>query len=159
MLAKLGIPEPEKRFNEYPHQFSGGMKQRVMIAIAMVNSPAILIADEPTTALDVTIQAQILDLMKSLKENNGTSIIIITHNIGIVAEMCDKIAVMYMGRIVETGTAEEILTNPKHPYTKALLKSVPVLGRNSDRELYTIKGRTPGRLNQDLSVALLPTGV
>jgi len=114
MLAKLGIPEPEKRFNEYPHQFSGGMKQRVMIAIAMVNSPAILIADEPTTALDVTIQAQILDLMKSLKENNGTSIIIITHNIGIVAEMCDKIAVMYMGRIVETGTAEEILTNPKH---------------------------------------------
>ena len=143
MLAKLGIPEPEKRFNEYPHQFSGGMKQRVMIAIAMVNSPAILIADEPTTALDVTIQAQILDLMKSLKENNGTSIIIITHNIGIVAEMCDKIAVMYMGRIVETGTAEEILTNPKHPYTKALLKSVPVLGMNSDRELYTIKGQTP----------------
>lgn len=142
MLAKLGIPEPEKRFNEYPHQFSGGMKQRVMIAIAMVNSPAILIADEPTTALDVTIQAQILDLMKSLKENNGTSIIIITHNIGIVAEMCDKIAVMYMGRIVETGTAEEILTNPKHPYTKALLNRAGA-GNEQRRELYTIKGRTP----------------
>ena len=123
-MKYLEMVQLEKFAEHYPKELSGGMKQRVMIAIAMVNSPAILIADEPTTALDVTIQAQILDLMKSLKENNGTSIIIITHNIGIVAEMCDKIAVMYMGRIVETGTAEEILTNPKHPYTKALLKSV-----------------------------------
>ncbi|MCQ2400735.1 MAG: ABC transporter ATP-binding protein [Lachnospiraceae bacterium] len=143
LLKKLGIPNPEIRFNEYPHQFSGGMKQRVMIAIAMICNPEILIADEPTTALDVTIQAQILGLMRSLQEEHGTSIILITHNMGIVAQMCDDVAVMYMGRVVEFGTLKQIFTEPKHPYTTALLRSVPVLGMDSDEDLETIEGSTP----------------
>ncbi|MDO4487749.1 MAG: ABC transporter ATP-binding protein [Eubacteriales bacterium] len=143
LLRKLGIPNPEIRFNEYPHQFSGGMKQRVMIAIAMVCNPEILIADEPTTALDVTIQAQILGLMRSLQEEHGTSIVMITHNMGIVAQMCDDVAVMYMGRVVEFGSLKQIFTEPKHPYTRALLRSVPVLGMGKDDELETIEGSTP----------------
>lgn len=143
LLRKLGIPNPDVRFNEYPHQFSGGMKQRVMIAIAMICNPEILIADEPTTALDVTIQAQILGLMRKLQEEHGTSIILITHNMGIVAQMCDDVAVMYMGRVVEFGTLKQIFTEPKHPYTKALLRSVPVLGMDKDEDLETIEGSTP----------------
>ena len=143
LLSELGIPIPEKRYDEYPHQFSGGMKQRVMIAIAMICNPNILIADEPTTALDVTIQAQILNLMKEVQKNHGTSIILITHNMGVVAETCDEVAVMYMGRVVEFGTLEQIFNNPLHPYTKALLKSVPVLGMGKDTELESIKGNTP----------------
>ena len=143
LLRRLGIPEPEQRYNEYPHQFSGGMKQRVMIAIAMICNPGLLIADEPTTALDVTIQKQILQLMRQLKEEFGTSIILITHNMGIVAEACDEVAVMYMGRVVEYGTVKQIFENPKHPYTKALLRSVPVPGMPSDQELATIPGNTP----------------
>ena len=126
MLRDLGIPDPETRIKEYPHQFSGGMKQRVMIAIAMICNPEILIADEPTTALDVTIQAQILELMKRLQKEHGTSIILITHNMGIVAENCDDVAVMYMGRVVEYGTLEQIFTNPLHPYTQALMSAVPI---------------------------------
>jgi len=143
ILMELGIPTPEKRYNDYPHQFSGGMKQRVMIATAMICNPDILIADEPTTALDVTIQAQILTLMKELQKNYGTSIILITHNMGIIAETCDEVAVMYMGRIVEFGSLEQIFNSPLHPYTKALLKSVPVLGVGKRAELESIRGITP----------------
>ena len=143
LLADLGISNPDQRYNEYPHQFSGGMKQRIMIAIAMICNPNILIADEPTTALDTTIQAQILSLMNQLKKDHNTSIILITHNMGVVAETCDEVAVMYMGRIVEYGTAGQIFDEPLHPYTKALLKSVPVLGIDKDTELDTIKGNTP----------------
>ena len=143
MLSELGIPIPEKRFDEYPHQFSGGMKQRVMIAIAMICNPSILIADEPTTALDVTIQAQILYLMRRLRDTHGASIVLITHNMGIVAEICDDVAVMYMGRIVESGSAEQVFNNPLHPYTQALLKSVPIPGAGRINRLVTIQGTTP----------------
>ncbi len=143
LLADLGIPEPEIRYDQYPHEFSGGMKQRVMIAIAMICNPAILIADEPTTALDVTIQAQILDLIQKMQKEFGTSVILITHNMGIVAEIADDVAVMYMGRVVEYGTLEQVFTKPSHPYTKALMRSVPVLGMDKNRELDTIEGSTP----------------
>ena len=143
MFRKLGIPDPENRIRDYPHQFSGGMKQRVVIAIAMICNPEIIIADEPTTALDVTIQAQIMELMKSLQVNDHKSIILITHNMGLVAEMADEICVMYMGRVMEFGTLEHIFDNPSHPYTKALLRSVPVLGLAEDQQLETIPGITP----------------
>ena len=143
LLNELGIPSAEKRYKEYPHQFSGGMKQRVMIAMAMICNPRILIADEPTPALDVTIQAQILRLMMRIQENFGTAIILISHNIGIVAKTCDRVAIMYMGRIVEYGTTRQIFKNPKHPYTKALMRSVPILGMNRDIPLDSIKGSTP----------------
>ncbi len=143
MLRQLSIPQPEKRVLDYPHQFSGGMKQRVMIAMGLINDPELLIADEPTTALDVTIQAQILELMQELQKQLGFTIIIITHNMGIVADMADDIAVMYMGKIVEFGSKEEIFLNPSHPYTKALLKSVPVLGSGGKTRLEPIRGSTP----------------
>ena len=143
MMADLGIPTPEIRFDQYPHEFSGGMKQRMMIAIAMICNPNILIADEPTTALDVTIQAQILDLIRKMQQEHGTSVIFITHNMGVVAEIADDVAVMYMGRIVEHGTAEQVFNNPQHPYTKALMRSVPVLGMDRDQDLATIEGTTP----------------
>ena len=143
LLGKLGIANPSQRYDEYPHQFSGGMKQRIMIAIAMVCNPQILIADEPTTALDSTIQAQILALMNRLKSDFGTSILLITHDMGVIAESCDEVAVMYMGRIVEYGSLTQIFEAPQHPYTKALLHSVPVLEMDRDAELATIKGRTP----------------
>ncbi|HOV94119.1 MAG TPA: ABC transporter ATP-binding protein [Spirochaetales bacterium] len=143
MFASLGIPDPERRVDDYPHQFSGGMKQRVMIAIAMICNPDLLIADEPTTALDVTIQAQIMELIGSLKAEKGKSIILITHNMGLVAENADEVAVMYMGRIVEQGSVEQIFHEPCHPYTKALLRSVPVLGRGRAQRLETIGGSTP----------------
>lgn len=143
MFRSLGIPDPENRYNDFPHQFSGGMKQRVVIAIAMINNPEIIIADEPTTALDVTIQAQIMELMKGLQVNQGKSIILITHNMGLVAEMADEVCVMYMGRVVEFGSLEQIFTRPSHPYTAALLRSVPVLGLADDQKLETIPGATP----------------
>lgn len=143
MFRSLGIPDPESRINDFPHQFSGGMKQRVVIAIAMINNPEVIIADEPTTALDVTIQAQIMELMKDLQVNQGKSIILITHNMGLVAEMADEVCVMYMGRVVEFGTLEQIFTRPSHPYTAALLRSVPVLGLADDQKLETIPGATP----------------
>jgi peptide/nickel transport system ATP-binding protein len=141
MLELVGIPG--SRAYDYPHQFSGGMKQRVMIAIALVCNPNILIADEPTTALDVTIQAQILRLMKDIQKNHGTTLVLITHNMGIVAETCDNVAVMYMGRVVEFGTVEQIFEKPKHPYTKALMRSVPQLDLSRDVELHSIPGSTP----------------
>ena len=143
LLGELGIPNPEIRYDQYPHEFSGGMKQRIMIAIAMICNPTLLIADEPTTALDVNIQAQILDLIKKMQKNYGTSVILITHNMGIVVEVADDVAVMYMGRVVEFGSVEQIFTNPVHPYTKALMKSVPVLGMDKERELTVIEGTTP----------------
>lgn len=143
MLKKLGIPEAESRYNNYPHQFSGGMKQRVMIAIAMINNPNLLIADEPTTALDVTIQAQIMDLMKEMRDRDGKSVVLITHNMGLVAEVADQVAVMYMGRVIEYGQVRDIFEKPSHPYTKALLKSVPVPGMAKEKKLSTIPGETP----------------
>lgn len=143
LFKKLGIPDPERRVREYPHQFSGGMKQRVVIAIAMICNPDIIIADEPTTALDVTIQAQIMELMKNLQVHDNKSIIMITHNMGLVAEMADDVAVMYMGRVVESGKAEDLFREPTHPYTRALLRSVPVLGMEEGKELDTIPGTTP----------------
>lgn len=148
MLEDLDIPIPEQRYKEYPYQFSGGMKQRVMIAMAMICNPNVLIADEPTTALDVTIQAQILALMKRLQEEFGTSIILITHNMGIVAESCDDVAVMYMGHIVEFGSIEQVFNNPMHPYTRGLLKAVPVLGIGKDKKLGSIRGSTPDASEQ-----------
>lgn len=143
MLSLVGIPNPESRFNQYPHEFSGGMRQRVMIAIALACNPALLIADEPTTALDVTIQAQILRLMKDLQQNLGTSIILITHDLGVVADVCDRVIVMYAGKVVETGTKWEIFKNPKHPYTKGLLRSVPRLDQPKDEPLVPIFGTPP----------------
>lgn len=143
MFAKLGIPDPERRYDQYPHEFSGGMRQRVMIAIAMICNPQLIIADEPTTALDVTIQAQIMELMKKLQVEDGKSIILITHNMGLVAEMADEVAVMYMGRVVEYGKIEDIFRHPTHPYTAALLRSVPQLGMDRSKPLETIRGMTP----------------
>lgn len=132
MLDKVKIADPHDRVNQYPHQLSGGMRQRVMIALALSCNPSILIADEPTTALDVTIQAQIIDLMEQLQEDFGSSIIIITHNLGVVSQMADHVAVMYFGRVVEYGTTVDIFRNPQHPYTVGLLESIPVLGRRKD---------------------------
>lgn len=143
MLRLVGIPTPEKRVDQYPHQFSGGMRQRAMIAMAMACYPKILIADEPTTALDVTIQAQIMELMKKLQEKTGTAIILITHDLGVVAETAHKVAVMYGGKVVEYGTVEEIFYRPRHPYTWGLLNSMPRLDMNQDGELQSIPGSPP----------------
>lgn len=142
LLDTVGIPNPSKRINDYPHQMSGGMRQRIMIAIAMSCEPELLIADEPTTALDVTIQAQILDLIYKMREQFNISVLLITHDLGVVAEAADKVAVMYCGRIVEEGTTQEILTNPYHPYSLGLLKSIPRLDDHADR-LYMIPGMVP----------------
>jgi len=143
MLEKVGIPAPEKRIHEYPHQLSGGMRQRVVIAIALSCEPDILIADEPTTALDVTIQAQILELMRELQKKNGMSIIFITHDLGVVAEMCDDVVVMYAGRVVEQACVESIFATPRHPYTHALLDSIPKLDGERKSKLDTIEGMVP----------------
>ena len=140
MLERVGIPA--ERFGEYPHQFSGGMKQRVVIAIALACNPKIIIADEPTTALDVTIQAQILDLLRNLKDRINSSIMLITHDLGVIAEMADYVVVMYAGRVVEKGTVEEIFAHPSHPYTIGLMASKPVVGKKVDR-LYSIPGKVP----------------
>ncbi|MGI6037653.1 MAG: ABC transporter ATP-binding protein [Limnochordia bacterium] len=142
MLEHVGIPAPAQRMVEYPHQFSGGMRQRVMIAIALSCNPSLLIADEPTTALDVTIQAQILDLMARLRDEFKMSIMLITHDLGVVAEFCDRIIVMYAGQVVEEGRTEDILTHPLHPYTKGLLKSIPRLGDRRHR-IEPIDGLVP----------------
>lgn len=151
MLEKVGIPAPEKRIYEYPHQLSGGMRQRVVIAIALSCEPDILIADEPTTALDVTIQAQILELMKELQKKNGMSIIFITHDLGVVAEMCDDVVVMYAGRVVEQASVHAIFAKPRHPYTHALLDSIPKLDGVRKSKLETIEGMVP-------SLSELPEG-
>ncbi len=146
MLKLVGIPAPEQRYREYPHQLSGGMRQRVMIAMALSCNPGLLIADEPTTALDVTVQAQILELITRLQEEFGMGVIMITHDLGVIAEVSDRVAVMYAAKIVEYATADEIFYNPKHPYTIGLLKSIPRLGQNKDR-LATIEGTVPPPTN------------
>lgn len=147
MLKMVNIPSPEKRIDNYPHEMSGGMRQRVMIAIALACNPNVLIADEPTTALDVTIQAQILDLLKELKEEYHTSIVLITHDMGVVAAVCSKVAIMYGGLIMECGTSEEIFYHPKHPYTKALLKAIPSLDLKEGERLQSIAGLPPSLNN------------
>ncbi len=155
-LADMGIPAPDIRYGEYPHQFSGGMRQRSMIAMGMSCDPKILLADEPTTALDVTISAQIFDLMNDLKREHDTAIMMITHNMGVVAEMADEVAVMYMGNIVEYGPVEDIFTNPAHPYTKALLRSIPVLGKGKNQQLEPIRGSTPDPFNRPKGCQFCP---
>jgi oligopeptide/dipeptide ABC transporter ATP-binding protein len=147
MMKLVGIPSPDKRVRDYPHQMSGGMRQRVMIAMALSCNPKLLIADEPTTALDVTIQAQILELMKDLRDRLGMAIMLITHDLGVVAEMADDVAVMYAGRIVERGPVEAIFNTPQHPYTEALLHSIPVLGMTQAEPLKVIRGMVPSPLD------------
>ena len=147
MLRIVGIPEPERRVDQYPHEFSGGMRQRVMIAIAFACDPKVLICDEPTTALDVTIQGQILDIIKQLQKERNTAVIMITHDLGVVANMAQKIAVMYSGKIVERGTSEDIFYRPRHPYTWALIRSVPRLDLNNKQTLASIPGTPPDLLN------------
>ena len=142
MFRRVGIPSPETRLDDYPHQLSGGMRQRVMIAMALVNDPQLLIADEPTTALDVTIQAQILELMRGLQRETGTAMLLITHDLGVVAEIADEVAVMYAGHIVESGPVAAIFSDPQHPYTIGLMGSMPSLGARSGR-LATIRGSVP----------------
>ncbi len=151
MLAKVGIPSPEIRAQEYPHQLSGGMRQRVVIAMALACNPALLIADEPTTALDVTIQAQILDLLRSLQRELGMAILLITHDLGVIAEMCDEVVVMYSGRIAEQGPVEKIFARPAHPYTRGLLSAIPRLEAERKSRLATIPGLVP-------TLAEMPTG-
>ena len=147
MMKKVGIANAEKRYDQYPHEFSGGMLQRALIAMALVCKPRLLIADEPTTALDVTIQAQILELMQELQKELGMAILFITHDLGTVAKMCDRVAVMYLGRVVETGTALEIYKNPQHPYTRGLMGSVHKIGSLKAERLFSIEGTVPLALN------------
>ncbi|CAO3357640.1 ABC transporter ATP-binding protein [Azospirillum melinis] len=158
MLKKVGIPAAERRLDEYPHQMSGGMRQRVMIAMALACRPTLLIADEPTTALDVTIQAQILDLMRRLQEETGTSILFITHNLGVVAEVAHRVVVMYSGRIVEEGDVRSLLKSPRHPYTRGLLACMPHLGqrRGDGGRLYAIPGSVPSPVNRPAGCTFAP---
>jgi oligopeptide transport system ATP-binding protein len=149
LLRRVGIANPGRRAKEYPHEFSGGMRQRAMIAMAVANNPRILIADEPTTALDVTIQAQILELMQAMRSDFGSAIMLITHDLGVVAGMADRVLVMYGGRIVESGTVDEVYYSPQHPYTWGLLGSVPRLDSRGDHHLVTIPGQPPNLLNMD----------
>ena len=146
MIALVGISDPEKVVDRYPHELSGGMRQRIMIAMALSCNPKLLIADEPTTALDVTIQAQILDLMRDIKSKLNTAIMLITHDLGVVAEMADYVVVMYAGKVIEEGPVEVIFKNPMHPYTIGLLKSKPILNQVQDR-LYSIPGQVPSPIN------------
>ena len=156
LLDQVGIPFPEKRFRSYPHELSGGMRQRVVIAIALAADPKLLIADEPTTALDVTIQAQILELMKDIQKNSNTSIIFITHDLGVVANVADRVAVMYAGQIVEYGTVNDIFYNPKHPYTWGLLGSMPDLDNNANELLRAIPGSPPNLIDPPIGDAFAP---
>jgi oligopeptide transport system ATP-binding protein len=155
LLKLVGIPKPELRIKQYPHQFSGGMRQRVVIAIALACNPKVLIADEPTTALDVTIQAQILELMKDLQQKIDTSIIFITHDLGVVANVADRVAVMYGGKIVEIGTVDEVFYNPQHPYTWGLISSMPSLD-TKEEDLYAIPGTPPNLLHPPKGDAFAP---
>lgn len=147
MLKKVGISMPERFYKAYPHELSGGMRQRVMIAMALAGNPKLIIADEPTTALDVTIQAQILELLKDLQEKQGCSIMLITHDLGVIAEMADEVVVMYAGKVIERGSAKEIFHNPLHPYTIGLQKSKPLITSDSNAPLYSIPGQVPNPIN------------
>ena len=154
-LALVGIPDAEQRMDAYPHQFSGGMRQRVMIAMALITRPEILIADEPTTALDVTVQKQVLDLIRKLQQDMGTSVILITHDLGVVRQYADRINVMYAGRIVESAPARELLEHPRHAYTRALMKSIPGLHAKGS-PLYTIPGRPPNMMQEPCGCSFRP---
>ncbi|MFE4956706.1 ABC transporter ATP-binding protein [Streptomyces sp. NPDC056653] len=156
MLDRVGIPEPAKRVDAYPHEFSGGMRQRAMIAMSLVNNPELLIADEPTTALDVTVQAQILDLIRDLQKEFGSAVIMITHDLGVVAEMADDILVMYGGRCVERGTADEVFYQPRHPYTWGLLTSMPRIDKEETDRLVPVKGSPPSLINIPSGCAFNP---
>jgi oligopeptide/dipeptide ABC transporter ATP-binding protein len=156
LLAQVGIPRPEQRIDDYPHQFSGGMRQRVMIALALSCNPDLLIADEPTTALDVTIQAQILELIKNLQRDFGSAVVLITHDLGVVAEIADRILVMYAGRIVEEGNKEQIFYDPQHPYTWGLLGSIARLDRPKARRLTAIAGQPPSLINRPQGCSFRP---
>jgi peptide/nickel transport system ATP-binding protein len=156
MLDRVGIPQPQRRFNDYAHQFSGGMRQRAMIAMALVNNPQLLIADEPTTALDVTVQAQILDLIRDLQAEFNSAVIMITHDLGVVAELADEVLVMYGGRIVERGPAGDVFRNPQHPYTWGLLGSMPRLDREVRDRLNPVKGSPPSLINLPSGCAFHP---
>jgi oligopeptide transport system ATP-binding protein len=155
LLKAVGIPDAERRINDYPHQFSGGMRQRVMIAMAIGCNPDLLIADEPTTALDVTIQAQILDLIRNLSEKRTMAVILVTHDLGVVAGMCDTVCVMYAGRIVEEASVDELFANPLHPYTRGLLASIPRIDGTLER-LYSIAGSPPNLINMPEGCAFAP---
>ncbi len=146
-MKEVAIPDPSKRAKDYPHQLSGGMRQRVMIAMALACDPQLLIADEPTTALDVTIQAQILELLNELREKRKLAVLLITHDLGVVAEVADRVAVMYTGKIVEEAEVEEIFQSPKHPYTQGLLQSVPKISSSRQKKLQTIEGAVPQLTN------------
>jgi peptide/nickel transport system ATP-binding protein len=156
MLDRVGIPQPQKRFDQYPHEFSGGMRQRAMIAMSLINDPDLLIADEPTTALDVTVQAQILDLLEDLQKEFNSAIILITHDLGVVAQVADDVLVMYGGRAVEYGTCEEVLRKAQMPYTWGLLSSIPSVRGDSDADLVPIKGNPPSLLNLPAGCAFHP---
>ena len=156
LLAQVGIPRPEQRIDDYPHQFSGGMRQRVMIALALSCNPDLLIADEPTTALDVTIQAQILELIKDLRRDFGSAVVLITHDLGVVADIADRILVMYAGRIVEEGNKEQIFYDPQHPYTWGLLGSIARLDRPKARRLTAIAGQPPSLINRPKGCSFRP---
>ncbi|EDY45574.2 oligopeptide/dipeptide ABC transporter, ATP-binding protein [Streptomyces sp. SPB074] len=156
MLDRVGIPEPGKRVDSYPHEFSGGMRQRAMIAMSLVNNPQLLIADEPTTALDVTVQAQILDLIRDLQKEFGSAVIMITHDLGVVAEMADQILVMYAGRCIERGSAESVFYGPQHPYTWGLLGSMPRIDREETDRLVPVKGSPPSLINVPEGCAFNP---
>jgi peptide/nickel transport system ATP-binding protein len=156
MLDRVGIPQPDKRVDSYPHEFSGGMRQRAMIAMSLVNNPELLIADEPTTALDVTVQAQILDLIRDLQKEFGSAVIVITHDLGVVAELADDLLVMYGGRCVERGPAEKVFYEPRHPYTWGLLGSMPRLDRDQQERLIPVKGSPPSLINLPSGCAFNP---
>jgi oligopeptide/dipeptide ABC transporter ATP-binding protein len=155
LLKMVGIPIPEQRFKEYPHQLSGGMRQRIMIAMALACRPKLLLADEPTTALDVTIQAQILELMKNLRKEIDTAIIMITHDLGIITEMCDRVVVMYAGQVVESSPLKELIKESLHPYTEGLLRSIPTITKEKQR-LHTIEGTVPSPFNMPIGCSFQP---
>ena len=156
LLAEVNIPNPREAVNRYPHQLSGGMRQRVVIAMALSCNPALLVADEPTTALDVTVQAQILDLVRKLQKNHGSAIVFITHDMGVMAEIADRMMVMYAGRVVERGSKEDLFLSPRHPYTKALLDSIPPLSGEKPRRLKAIPGSPPNLVNRPPGCAFAP---
>jgi len=156
LLRQVGIPQPEERLTAYPHMFSGGMRQRAMIALAIASEPKVLLADEPTTALDVTIQAQILDLLKKIAQERGTSIILITHDLSVIASMCDRVAIMYAGRIVEEAPVDALFASPRHPYTRGLLHSIPRLDTPRDHPLVPIEGRPPNLCTPFTGCAFCP---